>query len=228
MVGSQMKDAVVQQLGKLLRREVSSDEPLLLRSIHRSAFSSWARQHQLPIPGDMIAGSVPFTVEQLLSGVVPIVVKAPTKPPPSTSISEGFYIGIDIEDVDSLPETTNYRDHPFFLENFSPTEISHCLQQVNTRASFCGLWAAKEAVIKAGIASSGVSLGHIEIRHNASGKPIYPGCDLSISHSPAVAVAVCLAGAINTPRPYEVRPSIVQPSPELKPSRRWSWFSRSS
>lgn len=228
MVGNQMKDAVVQQLGKLLRRDVASDEPLLLRSIHRSAFSSWARQQQLPIPGDMIASSVPFTVDQLLSGVAPLPIKTPTRLPASPSVSEDVQIGIDIEDVDSLPETTNYRDHPFFQENFSPTEISHCLQQVDTRASFCGLWAAKEAVIKAGVASPGVSLGHIEIRHNASGKPIYPGCELSISHSPAVAVAVCLAGASSALRPPVERPSMVPPSPEAKPSRRWTWFSRAS
>jgi hypothetical protein len=57
----------------------------------------------------------------------------------------------------------------------------------------CGLWAAKEAVLKSGHASpAGGNLRAIEISHDVHGRPVMAGCMLSISHTAKTAVAVCV------------------------------------
>jgi hypothetical protein len=57
-------------------------------------------------------------------------------------------VGVDMEHVSSLPEAEDYRTHPFYVENFSKSEIVHCIESDNSRLSFAGLWAAKEAIAK--------------------------------------------------------------------------------
>jgi phosphopantetheine--protein transferase-like protein len=167
-------------------------------------------------------------VDQLLSNeVMPLISQPSSHLQPPIQQPGGFQIGVDVEQSDSLPETNDYRSHPFFQDNFTPGEISYCIQQSSARASFCGVWAAKEAAIKAGAASAGHSLKHIEITHDAAGKPGYTGCVVSISHSPSMAVAVCLklGGGTSTP---QHSPSSTPPTDLVAPARRWPWSPRPS
>jgi phosphopantetheine--protein transferase-like protein len=108
----------------------------------------------------------------------------------------GLRIGIDIEEVDQLPHADDYRDHPFYQDHFTPGELSHAIRQADPRASLCGIWAAKEAIVKSGLLPTVPDhLREIEITHSAAGQPMLRGCQLSISHTPRTAVAVCIAGA---------------------------------
>ena len=113
----------------------------------------------------------------------------------------GARIGIDIERIDSMPETTDYRAHDFYRDTFAPAEIAYCLLRPEPRQHFCGLFCAKEAFLKA--SNGALRPGDIEIGHEPSGRPYYkragqgpvPRFDLSISHSGGYAVAAAVQTA---------------------------------
>jgi phosphopantetheine--protein transferase-like protein len=108
--------------------------------------------------------------------------------------------GIDIETVSAMPETHDYRSHAFYAETFTPAEIAYCILKPDPREAFCGLFCAKEALLKADPTSARGPLAAIEIGHQAEGRPYYkagpsgvkPPYALSISHSGGMAVAVAL------------------------------------
>lgn len=106
--------------------------------------------------------------------------------------SEDNSIGIDIELIDNLPVVADFRTDTFYQNNFSPYEISHCLMAENPRASFAGLFAAKEALIKMDNKLSERLFNCIEITHTSEGKPMYGSFEISISHAGNYAVAVAV------------------------------------
>lgn len=101
-------------------------------------------------------------------------------------------IGIDLEDVDNLPVAVNYLEDPFYTDNFTSAEMDHCLRQPDPRSSFAGLFATKEAIIKADNTTGNGSLKNIEILHDKNGKPLFSNFMLSISHTARQAVAVAV------------------------------------
>lgn len=114
----------------------------------------------------------------------------------------GLGIGIDIEHVGNLPGTGDVWTDSFYLENFTSREIAYCVRQPNPRLSLCGIWSAKEAVIKSCHSPVRVRPGEIEIGHDDVGMPVVQESTglrelamagpmyLSISHSDTLAVAV--------------------------------------
>lgn len=105
----------------------------------------------------------------------------------------GANIGIDIEAVDAFEVAVDYREHSFYRDNFTEREISYCLLQADPRSSFAGLFAAKEAVVKADNGLMGTNFNRLEIEHEKSGKPRFKNFALSISHAAGFAVAVAVA-----------------------------------
>lgn len=101
-------------------------------------------------------------------------------------------IGIDIEQISSLPKTNDYRTEGFYTDNFSDKEISYCILQPNPAASFAGLFAAKEAIVKANNQYKNTKYNQLVITHNSSGKPEFAGMNISISHTEDTAVAVAV------------------------------------
>ncbi len=110
-------------------------------------------------------------------------------------------VGIDIESVDALPVVSDFREDHFYQRNFSDREIAHCILQNQPLVSFAGLFAAKEALIKAGLTGFTNGLGAIEIIHTGEGRPLYPGFTLSIAHTDQVAVAIALPAIIASSGP---------------------------
>jgi phosphopantetheine--protein transferase-like protein len=103
-------------------------------------------------------------------------------------------LGVDLQSRASLPETTDLRGDPFYARNFTDRELSYSIQQSDPIETLCGLWAAKEAVTKAGAghpAKAG-QFGDIEIGRDRSGAPTFPNCLVSISHEAGLAIAVCV------------------------------------
>jgi len=139
-------------------------------------------------------------IRDLLNGSAPLAdaddepvapFSGPTAAVPTAGGVRG--IGIDIQARSSMPEAEDFRSDPFYTDNFSPRELAHCLQQRDPLLSLAGIWAAKEAVLKAGAGSQGKrGLANIEIAHDATGAPVFSNCLLSISHDHGVAVAVCI------------------------------------
>jgi phosphopantetheine--protein transferase-like protein len=206
MDGSASFDAALAYVSRLTGQDVSLDQKLGLRSIHRVALASWARKENLKLRASLINSIEPFSLRDLLSDDG--IAAGPATPAPAFAAETDAapLIGIDIEEVASLPAADDYREHPFYRDNFSPAEIAYCVRQPDERAAFCGTWAAKEAVLKSGAPGTLSRLGAIEILRDDRGRPTYPGCTLSISHTASTAVAVCLrqpapAAAASPPRP---------------------------
>jgi phosphopantetheine--protein transferase-like protein len=101
-----------------------------------------------------------------------------------------FAIGIDIEQINNLPDATDFREDVFYSQNFSPREIGWCILKTNPKESFAGLFAAKEALVKADPTLRSQQFSLIEIDHDTQGKPIFGGFAISISHADPFAVAV--------------------------------------
>lgn len=115
---------------------------------------------------------------------------------PSSSIEAGNNnhesIGIDIESVDQMPEANDFREHPFYQMNFSAAEIAYCILQPQPLASFAGLFAAKEAIVKANNNLRSIPFHQLVIDHLPGGKPVHANFQLSISHTGQLAVAVAI------------------------------------
>jgi phosphopantetheinyl transferase (holo-ACP synthase) len=127
-------------------------------------------------------------------------------------------VGIDIQHVAKMPVATDYRLDPFYNSNFTPAEIAHCICQEDARLSFCGLWAAKEAILKtASDSDKPMDLSAIEIAHDASGRPDFAGGDLSISHDGDVCVAIFSAHVAQSPTEQRTNPVV---STEVHKTRR--------
>ena len=190
-------------LSRLTGEPISPGVPLHLRSVQRAAFSSWARQQKVAIRLAVITSGKPFMLEDLLetekagpaSPTLALAVQVPASnlPAVTSSATTGpIAVGIDIEDVESMPYADDYREHPFYQDNFTSSEVAYCLLQANVRASLCGTWAAKEAILKTGVVSApGGHLKSIEITRDGVGRPLFPQCSLSISHTASTAVAMC-------------------------------------
>lgn len=102
-------------------------------------------------------------------------------------------IGVDIEEVAALPRTPDFRKDEFYRMNFTAGEIAYCILQSDPYSSFAGLFAAKEAIVKAGGFDRSRSFNGMEIDHTPEGKPQYTDYGISISHAGGMAVAVAVA-----------------------------------
>ncbi len=116
----------------------------------------------------------------------------------SSDDTEMTGVGIDIEMIKEMPITEDFREDIFYSMNFSVNEIAHCILQPNPYASFAGLFAAKEAIVKADNAFKKVTFNSIVIDHFPNGRPFYNGFNLSISHTEEVAIAVAIHSQQNT------------------------------
>ena len=110
-----------------------------------------------------------------------------------------FLVGIDIEKVSNFKEVTDYREDNFYTQNFTQQEIAHCILQANPLQSFAGLFAAKEAIVKADNQLKNKNFNSIEIKHDLQGRPLYRNFQISISHTDehAIAIAIKNPGAKN-------------------------------
>jgi phosphopantetheine--protein transferase-like protein len=132
-------------------------------------------------------------------------------------------IGIDIEEVAALPKTPDFRKTEFYTMNFTPAEIAYCILQPDPYSSFAGLFAAKEAIIKADGRYRTSRFNTLEIGHSAEGAPLHPGFGLSISHANGMAAAVAIpTGAVLLSQPA-VR-EISSAAPPGKPAGHMAWI----
>lgn len=126
-----------------------------------------------------------------------------TEPTVQTTTTENVNtpsVGIDTENISSMPVVNDFREDAFYKMNFAQAEIAYCILQPNPYASFAGLFAAKEAIIKAGNNYKNKPFHTIIIDHLPTGKPIHPGFQISISHTNDTAIAVAVKN-ISLPAP---------------------------
>lgn len=103
-----------------------------------------------------------------------------------------FDIGIDIEEIFRMPKVNDFREDEFYKMNFTAREISYCGLQPDQYASFTGLFAVKEAIVKADNYYKNIPFHKIFIDHLPDGKPVFKGFSISISHTENLAIAVAV------------------------------------
>ena len=120
-------------------------------------------------------------------------------PPPTTnrhqiSSKTELSVGIDIQSCNELfPEKIkDLKGSGELLQIFTLREIAYAENKPDTYTTLTGLFAAKEAVIKANNLSP-KKLNEIEIQFNEDGKPFLSHSEISISHSLDFAIAVAIA-----------------------------------
>lgn len=194
-----METKLLEFLERLLGEPVAATDTISVSSTQRARIIAWLNDNDVPVSYKEL-GSNLIPVPRLLNGASmesghsgeaifppPVV----SRPVPSVGV---LGIGIDIQARSSMPEATDFRTDRFYASNFSPRELAHCIQQGDPLSSLAGIWAAKEAILKAGAAvrDSTGCLATVEISHLVDGSPQFPNCLISISHDHGVAVAVCI------------------------------------
>lgn len=152
--------------------------------------------------GQLLANINGKEISPVLAETLPAVVN------PVAAVVNELPVGIDIENIEALPVVNDFREDAFYTMNFAPAEIAYCILQSNPYASFAGLFAAKEAIVKADNSNKGKTFNSILIDHLPDGKPVYPGFQLSISHTNETAVAVAIKN-IALPNPSTTLPANV-------------------
>jgi len=115
----------------------------------------------------------------------------------------GLCVGLDVEDIRSLPEASDYWEHEFYRGSFARSEISYAVLQSDPRMHFAGFWCAKEALRKCDPSFASVSPALTAVAHDSNGRP-YLTMDaeaglvrlphaLSISHTAELATAIVVA-----------------------------------
>jgi phosphopantetheine--protein transferase-like protein len=199
MTSNEKLDQILTFLSRYINRDLGADDVVTLTSVQRAVVFSWLERQGVQHAA-VVLQSQAFSPRQLL-GVedVPKSMAAHMERASSVTrsssdnVARGLFngIGIDIAHVKNLPIATDYRDHEFYGTHFATSEIVYCIQAPNARESFCGLWAAKEAIVKAkGISRPNMSLSEIVISHDEFGCPSHPGVAVSISHNEGTAIAV--------------------------------------
>jgi phosphopantetheinyl transferase (holo-ACP synthase) len=139
-----------------------------------------------------------FTINSLLEGKSALVHITPATPEEgfsgsvSTELQGSKGVGLEIANIAALPDTDDYAQHEFYAAHFTPAEIAYCTKQREAKAAFQTLLAVKRAIIKSGaVAGSPDGERGVEVSFDPDGRPTYPGCLLSISHTDTLAAAVC-------------------------------------
>jgi phosphopantetheine--protein transferase-like protein len=189
------------------------------------------------------AGAAPATFGGLLAALsgepVPATVEKAqaASRPASTPVANGGFaglqVGLDVEDIRSLPVASDYWEHEFYQGSFARSEIAYAVLQTEPRTHFAGFWCAKEALRKCDPSYADVPPPQTAVAHDADGRPYLTleteaGPErlphaVSISHTTEVATAVVVlsptAAAIPAPAPAKAAPEVITPEAEAKKSR---------
>jgi phosphopantetheine--protein transferase-like protein len=98
-------------------------------------------------------------------------------------------VGIDIQEINELPDSIDFWEDEFYKSKFTSEEIAFCITKDNAKQSFAGLYSCKEALIKS---NNNLKWEDINILHNINGKPIFPDYYISISHSGLYSIAIAI------------------------------------
>jgi phosphopantetheine--protein transferase-like protein len=149
----------------------------------------------------------------------------------ASAVGDGsLQVGVDVEDIRSLPIAADYWEHEFYRDSFAKSEIAYAVIQAEPRTHFAGFWCAKEALRKCDASFAEVSPALTAVAHEANGRPYLTleggsGPErlphaVSVSHTADVATAVVVKGFAAPEVVVEtVQPIIVA---EIAPERRKS------
>jgi holo-[acyl-carrier protein] synthase len=115
----------------------------------------------------------------------------------------GITLGMDMQEIASLPIATDYRTHEFYASHFCPKEIATSLLRPDPRAHLCGIFCAKEAAKKSRPDLLNLRINDFFVFHDPAGRPAMQLIDghelktryrflISITHTKELAAATCL------------------------------------
>jgi phosphopantetheine--protein transferase-like protein len=142
----------------------------------------------------------------LLSGepVLATVTVGKVAPTAAPAVSGTLLVGLDVEDIRSLPIASDYWEHEFYRGTFARSEIAYAVIEADPRTHFAGFWCAKEALRKCDPSFAEVSFDQIAVAHQPDGRPYLTLASdagperlrhaVSISHTADVATAVVVSG----------------------------------
>jgi phosphopantetheine--protein transferase-like protein len=112
----------------------------------------------------------------------------------------GLQVGLDVEDIRSLPVASDYWEHEFYQGTFARSEIAYAVLHLDPRTHLAGFWCAKEALRKCDPSFAEIAAQQTAVAHDANGRPylvLETGAGVerlphavSISHTTEVATAV--------------------------------------
>lgn len=133
---------------------------------------------------------------------------------PTQATLAGVQVGIDVQDVHSLPVADDYWEHEFYVGMFNKSEIAYAVVQSEPRIHLAGYWCAKEALRKCDPSFIKVGFESTVVSHEQDGKPYMQWQTpsgpvrlphaLSLSHTRDLATAVVIAVAF-PPEPIPTR-----------------------
>lgn len=218
--------------------EVSEETPLA--SLNTSLGSAKVRLGLKRLGLALPAGAAPATFGGLLRALSgEVVTESHTAPTPKAAPvgSGGFaglQVGLDVEDIRSMPEATDYWEHEFYRGSFAKSEIAYAVLHPEPRTHFAGFWCAKEALRKCDPSFAGVAPELTAVAHDANGRPYLTleteagperlAHAVSISHTADVATAVVVLNAAPAPVAVAVPSApaidvVAAPASEAKKSR---------
>lgn len=178
-----MTEEILNRYNIISGQEANSVDLSKLSSAQRARFLSWLHENNYSIS----EFNIKENTENVLNGNASCI--------ESTNPFSVHSIGIDVQFISELfpNQPKDLKSDIEFLRIFSPFELAFAETKPFPLHTLAGIFAAKEAIIKARGASVDTdSLAKIEITHGQDGMPNFDGFSLSISHSNDYAVAVAL------------------------------------
>ena len=195
----------------------------------------------LPLPAGLPPATFGGLVAALFGEVAPVATeKAPAVSRPSAAPTggglAGLQLGLDVEDIRSLPVASDYWEHEFYQGSFARSEIAYAVLHVEPRTHLAGFWCAKEALRKCDPSYAEVPAQQTAVAHDANGRP-YLNLEteagtqrlphaVSISHTTEVATAVvvlnlpaAIAPVVAAVQVAAKTEEVITPATELKKSR---------
>jgi len=113
-------------------------------------------------------------------------------------------MGMDMQEIASLPQVADLRSDVFYTSHFSSQELATAVLRPEPLAHLCGIFCAKEAAKKSHPELLNLRMDQMSISHDENGRPmlnvsnvaIPPGrfqFIISITHTAQVAAATCLS-----------------------------------
>ena len=178
---SSMNDEILNRFNILLGQQSNTVDLDRLSSAQRARFISWLRENNLSLSESSkeieakteLASNFQSNDESVAIGI------------------KG--IGVDIQFIPELfpSKVSDLKSDPEILRIFSQREIAFAETKRRPTETLAGIFAAKEAIIKAGFQGiSDSDLNAIEILHSEDGRPEFPQYALSISHSNEYTIAI--------------------------------------
>lgn len=228
MSQSEQLQAMVATMLMVSPEQVSQDTSL--RSLDTSLGGARLRLGVKRLGMDLPANFVPSTfghLEAVLSGKAEMATSSPvpaeTRPMALTSPPlTGVQVGLDVEEVKSLPVAADYWEHEFYTGMFGKPEIAYAVVQPEPRMHLAGFWCAKEALRKCDPSFLTAGYETTVVMHESGGRPylvwqrstgdVRLPHSLSVSHTGELATAVVVA--IEAPPPQA--PPVSAPRSEGK------------